>query len=81
MKKKKVSERGKTEHLVKNVNMKKWKKSWRNEKKKIKMKKKQVWEYEEVFFLSKEVHIVQNNLERDGANIASWIFDKEKLIL
>ena len=30
-----------------------------------------------MFFLSKEVHIVQNNLERDGANIASWIFDKE----
>ena len=29
---------------LKKVNMKKWKKSWRNEKKKIEMKKKQVWE-------------------------------------
>ena len=55
-------------------NMKKWRK---NEKMK-KMKKKSRFENDEkAFFLSKEIHIVQNNLERDGANIASWIFDKE----
>ena len=38
----------------------------------LKMKKKSRFENDEkAFFLSKEIHIVQNNLERDGANIAS----------
>ena len=78
MKKKQVWVRGKTEHLVKQVNMKKWRK---NKKMKMKNEEKNRFENdEEAFFLSKEIYIVQNNLEIYGANIATWIFDKEKLI-